>query len=156
MTTDPSGTSTADRGPTRGARRLVVLALVLLMVPGLVGFELWPMSGWRLFSLSRTDRQTRWVIEAVDGDDTAVRVSLEELPLRYRHAEWPMAELPGADDAEREAVCGALLEAVVDVRPDTVALRVVRDRQRLVERDDEWVVESDPELIHRCGPAAEP
>jgi hypothetical protein len=151
MTAGASDPAAVDRGPTQAARRLVTLTLVLLMVPGLIGFELWPMSAWRLFSLSRSDQQTRWVLEAVDADDTAGRVSLEELPLRYRHAEWPMAELTGARDAQREAVCQALLEAVVDARPATVTLRVVRDRQRLVEEDGSFVVESAPELVHRCS-----
>ncbi|MGK2947693.1 MAG: hypothetical protein ACSLFP_03905 [Acidimicrobiales bacterium] len=140
-----------DQGPPRRARRLVVVTLVLLMVPGLIGFEAWPMSAWRLFSLSRSDRQTRWVLDTVGDDGEARRVSLEELPLRYRHAEWPMAELPSADDPQREDLCQALAAAVVDVHPETRSLRIVRDRQRLVEVDDEWVVESAPELIHECG-----
>lgn len=146
----PASEAVDDRGPPPRARRLVVVTLVLLMVPGLIGFEAWPMSAWRLFSLSRSDRQTRWVLDAVTDDGEARRVSLEELPLRYRHAEWPMAELPGADERQRDDLCLALADAVVDVHPDTRALRIVRDRQRLVEVDDEWVVESAPELIHEC------
>ncbi len=150
--TDPeaSGPPT-DHGATPGARRLVTLVLVLLLVPGIIGFEAWPLSAWRLFSLSRDDRQTRWVLDAADADGDVERVSLEQLPLRYRNAEWPMAELPGADDDQREAVCQALLEAVVAAVPGTVELRVVRDRQQLVAAGDAFEVRSEPEVVHACG-----
>ena len=140
----------ADQGPPRSGRWLVGVALVLLLVPGLIGFDAWPLTAWRLFSLSRTDHQTRWVLEAENAEGSTERVSLEELPLRYRHAEWPMAELPGASDRQRAAVCQALLEAVVDVRPDTVALAIQRDRQRLVAEDGDYVVTSDPEDEVTC------
>lgn len=138
--------------PPRGARWLVGSALVLLLVPGIVGFDAWPLTAWRLFSLSRDADQTRWVIEAVDAHERARTVSLEELPLRYRHAEWPMAELPGAAARRRAEVCAALAEAVAVVEPGTVELRIVRDRQALVEVEGEWEVVHEPEVVHACAP----
>lgn len=142
----------ADAGPSAGARRLVVVALVLLLVPGLIGFEAWPMSAWRLFSLARGDRQTQWLIDAVASDGSVRTVSLEELPLRYRHAAWLMAELPRASARRREDVCQALLDVTVDVVPELLEVQIVRDRQRLVERNNEWVVTHAPEVIHTCAP----
>jgi hypothetical protein len=138
-----------DRVPTR-ARWFVGVLLVLLAIPGLVGFELWPLTGWRLFSLSRDGSQTKWVVQAVAEDGSSRPVSLEELPLRYRHAEWPMAELPGASDDRRQAVCEALLGAVVGVVPGTAAVEITRDRQELVKRDGEWTLTHDPEVVHTC------
>jgi hypothetical protein len=137
----------------RSARRLVGALFVLLLVPGLVGFDLWPLTGWRLFSLARDDTQTLWVLQAVDGDGSSRLVDVEELPLRYRHAEWPMADLPGASTARRQAVCEALLNAVVDIEPATAELRIARDRARLEEGDGEWSVIDDLEVIHTCRPA---
>jgi len=142
----------ADPGPSPIARLLVLVTLVLLLVPGIVDIEAWPMSAWRLFSLSRGERQTEWLIDAVAPDGTTRTVSLEELPLRYRHAAWPMAELPKASEQRREDVCQALFEPTLAVVPDLVELRIVRDRQRMVEQDGEWVVTHDPEAIHTCGP----
>lgn len=139
-----------DEAP-RAARVLVAVLFVLLLVPGVIGFDAWPLTGWRLFSLSRDAEQTRWVLQAVDGSGAERVVSLEELPLRYRHAEWPMAELPGASQAQRDAVCEALLGAVVDVHPATAALDLARDRVRLVETDGEWRTEHDVEPFHRCA-----
>lgn len=134
----------------RGARWLVAAVLAALLVPGLIGFEAWPLTGWRLFSLARDDSQTAWVVEAVDARGDARPVDVEELPLGYRHAEWPMAELPGASTERRQDVCQALLGAVVDAEPGTVALNITRDRQQLVERDGEWTLTHDPEVVHTC------
>lgn len=145
-----AGPAPSDDTVPRSVRRLVAVVLLALAVPGVIGFELWPLTGWRLFSLSRDDSVTQWVIEAVDGEGTGRPVDLEELPLGYRHAAWPMAELPGASTARREAVCQALLGAVAEVEPATVALNVTRDRQRLVERDGDWTLTHDPEVIHTC------
>ncbi len=138
----------------RRARWFVGVLLVALAVPGLIGFDAWPLTGWRLFSLARDNSQTAWVVEAVDAHGDTHAVDLERLPLGYRHAEWPMAELPGASNARREAVCQAVLGAVVDLEPSTVALNITRDRQHLVERGGEWVVTHDPEVIHTCREAA--
>jgi hypothetical protein len=146
----PGDDTAADRAP-RSARVLVALLFVLLLVPGLIGFELWPLTGWRLFSVSRDADQTRWVLDAVDLDGDHRIVSLEDLPLRYRHAEWPMADLPGASDARRDAVCDALFPAVARVVPDLAELVIARDDARLVERDDgSWTTEHDVEPFHSC------
>lgn len=136
----------------RSAKWLVAILFVLLLVPGIVGFDAWPLTGWRLFSMSRDATQNQWVVQAVETDGTATTVSLEELPLGYRHAEWPMAELPGASEAERQRICRALAGAVVDVRPDTVEVRLAKDAKRMVEKDGDWVVEHDPEVVTFCAP----
>jgi hypothetical protein len=142
-----------DEAP-RSARILVAILFVLLLVPGLIGFDAWPLTGWRLFSLSRGPEQTRWVIEAVDEDGSRRVVSLEELPLRYRHAEWPMSELPGASDARRTAVCEALLTPVLHILPDTRELVIARDHARLVEGDDgDWSTVHESEPFHSCNGA---
>ena len=146
----PSSDREDDAAP-RSARILVAVLFVLLLVPGVIGFDAWPLTGWRLFSLSRDADQSFWVIEAVDGDGERRVVSLEELPLRYRHAAWPMAELRGASTGQRDAVCLALLDPVVDVHPGTVALVIGRDHAELVERDGEWTTTHDIEPFHRCG-----
>jgi hypothetical protein len=145
------GTASAGDGVPRSARVFVSVLLALLLVPGVIGFDAWPLTGWRLFSVSRDADQTRWVIQATAADGTSQVVSLEELPLRYRHAEWPMAELPGASDGRRRAVCRALLAPVLDVEPDTAELTIARDHARLVHRGDEWVTEHHLEPFHTCA-----
>ncbi len=156
MTTQEGHVTAGDPAPVelddapRSARVFVAVLFVLMLVPGVIGFDAWPLTGWRLFSLSRDADQTRWVLEAVDDGGGRRVVSLEELPLRYRHAEWPMSELPGASQARLDAVCEALLEAMVDVDPSTVELVLARDHARLVEGDGGWTTEHDLEPFHTC------
>lgn len=150
--TDAEITEPADDLIPRSAKWLVAVLLVLLLVPGIVGFDAWPLTGWRLFSMSRDATQNQWVVQAVAPDGEVTTVSLEELPLGYRHAEWPMAELPGASEAERQGICRALAGAVVDVHPDTVEVRLAKDAKEMVEKDGEWVVEHDPEVVTSCAP----
>lgn len=147
----PGGAPPEGDTAPRSARIFVAVLFVLLLVPGVVGFDAWPLTGWRLFSLSRDADQTRWVLEAVDAAGDRRVVSLEELPLGYRHAEWPMAELPGASRERRDAVCVALADAVADVVPDLQELVIARDHARLVERGGEWVTEHDLEPFHSCA-----
>jgi hypothetical protein len=140
----------------RAARVAVAVILALLLIPGVIGFDVWPLTGWRLFSLSRDAEQTQWVIEATDADGDARVVSLEELPLGYRNAEWQMRELSGASDERREAVCQALLGAVLDVEPTTESLTVARDRARLERDGGDWVAEHDLEPVYTCSSGERP
>jgi hypothetical protein len=148
---EPVEVAAVDGGPPPAARRLVLGALALLLAAGLIGFDAWPLTAWRLFSLARGDRQTEWVLDATSADGSTRSLSFEDLPLRYRHAAWPMAGLPTATEARREDVCQALLEPAQDVVPGLVVLSLVRDRQRLVHREGEWVVTHDPEVVHTCA-----
>lgn len=139
-------------GPTRAQKRFVAGLLALLVVPGAIGFELWPLTAWRLFSATRDATQTRWVLEAIDADGTSTVVDTDDLPYGFRNAEWPMSRLPSASEATRAEVCDALLTATVDLRPGTVAVRVVRDRQELVEADDgTYDLVRHPEEITLCS-----
>lgn len=148
----PAGGDDRPDGVPRAARVLVGVLLVLLLVPGVVGFDAWPLTGWRLFSLSRDDDQTRWVLQATTAGGEQRIVSLEELPLGYRHAEWPMADLPGDPPARRDAVCQALADAVVEADPATVELAIARDHARLVEEADGWTTLHDVQPFHTCTP----
>jgi hypothetical protein len=154
MRTAPAGEAATDRPPP-AVRRFVLAIFVLLLVPGLIGFEAWPLTGWRLFSLARDDRQVRWEVDAITEQGTIETVDLDRLPLGFRLAEWPLATLPDAGEERRDEMCEALLEGVGEEIPGTVALRLVRNDRRLVERDGEWVVVDDRELFQRCG-AEEP
>jgi hypothetical protein len=153
--TDDAADVAVAAPPSRAVRRFVAVLFALLAVAGLIGFEAWPLTAWRLFSLARTDRQTRWEIDAVREDGTVVTVDLDELPIAFRNAEWPLSALPGAGEDRRDRVCEALLDGVRDERPDVVGLRVVRNHRRLDEVDGGWEVSEEREPFHACGDAAE-
>ncbi len=144
--------SKPEAGPTRRQRALVLGALALLAVPGLIGFEAWPLTAWRLFSAERGEAQTRWGLVATSEREVGQPVSLEDLPLRYRNAEWPLADLGGASHERREEVCRALLHAVREELPGVVEVSIVRERRRLERADGDWTtVVTASEVVHSCG-----
>lgn len=136
------------RSEGSSGRKLWVYGLLaLLCIPGVIGFDAWPLTGWRLFSLSRDGSQTEWALDA-ETPAGVVHVDLEQLPLAFRNAAWPLADLPSASDARREAVCVALLHGVREAVPDATALVVVRERQEM--RGSTRVV-AEREPIHECA-----
>jgi hypothetical protein len=134
---------------TRPAKVWVVGLLSLLVFSGLSGIEAWPVTGWKLFSLSRDATQTNWTLDAITPDGAAT-VDLEQLPLAFRNAEWPLADLGHASTARREDVCRALLGGVETVVPEATGLRLVREARhmRIVEGDP--VIDADREVVHEC------
>ena len=74
---------------TKAQRVWVAVLLVLLLVPGLIGFDVWPLTGWRLFSLARDGDQNEWALEALTPAGIEL-VDLEDLPLAFRNAAWPL------------------------------------------------------------------
>src|SRR3546814_20788025 len=55
-------------------------------------------------------------------------VDLEQLPMAFRNAAWPLADLLRASDERREAVCRALLDAGRVVDPVVAGLRRSEER----------------------------
>lgn len=161
----PAG-ETEDRAP-RSARWLVGFLFVALLTPGVIGFELWPMTGWRLFSLPRTDTGTFRVLEGVAEDGSTRLVDLDDLPLGYKYADWPMREADWDSADEAEEICQTLADAALELDPDLVELRIVRERQRIVREGDEGegqvfvrsagdrvIVAEDREVLYSCIPAS--
>lgn len=146
---------TGDGSIPRSARWLVAILLIVLLVPGLVGLELWPVTGWKLFSLSRGSTQASWVLEGVEVDGSTRLVDLEELPMAYSNAEWQLRSVGRGSFERREELCTALFEAVVEVDPQIVELRIARDEQELVRDDGSWTVSHDMDVRHTCGPGAQ-
>lgn len=114
-----------DELPPRRVRVFVGAFLAAFLVCGLFGLELWPLTGWRLFSQLRTDHQVTWRATAL-GEDGEKQILASELPHAYRNLPLVMrtfSELPGA---EQEAVCRAWLEAARRERPGARAVRIYR------------------------------
>lgn len=145
----PAAGAGSDEVP-RSARRWVAFLLVALLTPGLIGFELWPMTAWRMFSLPRGDTSSRWVLEGVAEDGSTRLVGLGELPVEYSNAEWPMRSVGSGSEERREEICRALADAVGDADPRIVEVRVARDEQALVREEGEWTVRHDLDVRHSC------
>ena len=90
------------------------LGIVVLF--GAVGFEAWPLTAFRLFSVARDDTRTSWEARTVDADGRETAFDQQDLPLGYRLAEWPLTEFPSSSDATRAEVCRGI--AAVLATPD--------------------------------------
>jgi hypothetical protein len=116
----------ADDGPPVSAltRRLLHVFLLVFAVTGVAHLELFPFSGFRLFSeLRPADRQS-WELRAVDrtGDEIAIR--LGDLPLGYRNTSTQLKDFAGMNAAERDEICDAWAEPLRDGGNAVVGVRI--------------------------------
>ena len=101
----PEAVSAATRWFVRGFVALFVLC-------GVLGLELWPLTGFRLFSHVRLEHQTAWQATTVGPDGREHDFRFGTLPAAYRgfglilHA---YGELPAPT---RRALCGAVLAEI--------------------------------------------
>lgn len=140
-------------GVPRRARILVWAVIVVLAVPGLLGLEFWPVTGWKLFSTVRTETANRWVIEGYYADGTSRIIDLGELPVAYSNSEWPLRSVGDGGTERSRELCRVLLDAAVETEtgPDLVGLGVARDSQKLIPDGDHWAVSHDLDVRETCS-----
>jgi hypothetical protein len=92
--------------PGRGVRRFVYGFLAVFALCGLFSIELWPLTGWRLYSGVRTEERPSWRIVAVtpDGEE---RVDLGALPLGWHNTDRLLNTFPDLSEGERDEICDA-------------------------------------------------
>ena len=136
------------RGPNgtagRGVRTFVWTFLAVFVVCGAAGLNLWPFTGWHLFSDVRTDRITGWEITTVDAAGDERPVPFADLPAGYRSSSHVAAGLAALPEGERLDVCRAWASADPD-RRQVVEVRVYEVSESL--RDPSSRVR---ELRHTC------
>jgi hypothetical protein len=111
--------------PSRGVRVFVAAFLAAFLVCGLFGLELWPLTGWRLFSQLRADHQVAWRATAVAArGETQIRFA--ELPRAYRNFPLVMRTFSELPRSEQTAACRAWLDAARREQPETSAVRIYR------------------------------
>jgi hypothetical protein len=116
---------TADELPSRGVRAFVVVFLTAFVTCGLVGLELWPLTGWRLFSHLRTDHQITWQATAV-AEDGETQIRFGELPRAYRNFPLVMRTFAALPRAEQTAACQTWLDAARRTLPTANGVRIYR------------------------------
>ena len=91
----------------RWTRRCVHAFLLVFAVTGVAHLELFPFTGFRLFSELRPQERHSWQLRAVgpDGDETPIRLS--ELPLAYRNTSTLLLDFDDLTQDGRDAVCDA-------------------------------------------------
>jgi hypothetical protein len=116
----------ADEAPavTARTRRLVHLFLLVFALTGIAHLELFPFSGFRLFSELRTAERQSWQLRAVDegGDEHAIR--LADLPLGYRNSTSKLRSFGDLSAARRDEVCDAWAEPLRERGTQVTSVRV--------------------------------
>ncbi len=119
----------------RGARWFARAIVVAFVVCGVVGLELWPLSGFRLFSHLRTESQTGWSAAAVDAGGRAREVRFGTFPAAYRGFALIMQRFHGLGSDERRRTCLAWLGEVRRVTGPARSLRIYRLTWAALPRD---------------------
>jgi hypothetical protein len=88
-------------------RRALHAFLLVFAVCGLAHLELWPFTGFRLFSEVRPAERQSWELVAVDPDGGAHPIVLHDLPVAYRNTAKLLLGFPHRSAASRDAVCDA-------------------------------------------------
>jgi len=88
--------------------------LAVFALTGIARLELFPFTGFRLFSEIRTDERESWQLRSVgvDGRETAIRLS--ELPLGYRSSTKLLLEFPHLDATRRDEICDGWSQSLRD------------------------------------------
>ena len=115
-------------------RHLVHAFLLVFAITGIAHIELYPFSGFRLFSELRDDERLGWQLKAVDDEGEEIGIDLDDLPLGYRHTARLIPGMAHLSADERDAICDAwvgplrargihvvrvrIYRTVVSIRPD--------------------------------------
>jgi len=107
--------------PSRTTRAFVLGFLGIFVVCGLASLEVWPLTGWHLFSRLRTGREPGWQVTLVDPAGVERFLPFADLPLSYRGWSHVAAGLGSRSPEERRRVCRAWADAAARLGGPTVA-----------------------------------
>jgi hypothetical protein len=116
----------ADEGPavTRRTRLLVHLFLLVFAICGVVHLELFPFSGFRLFSELRPAERQSWQLRAVDAAGEEIPIRIGELPIGYRNTSTQLRHFEAKSEAEQDAMCDAWAEPLRASGTEVTSVRI--------------------------------
>ncbi len=112
----------------RRRRWFVGLYLGLFAVVALAEVNLWPLTGWRLFSTVRGPTLPGWEAVVVGPSGEESPVPFERLPRGYRGGLHVLQDFPSLSAGERAAVCTAWATGARSVGVAVGEVRVYRVR----------------------------
>ncbi|MET0901947.1 MAG: hypothetical protein ABWZ52_01785 [Acidimicrobiales bacterium] len=128
-------------------RHLVHAFLLVFAVTGIARLELYPFSGFRLFSEVRGENRTSYQLRAVDDEGEEVAISLGHMPLGYRQTAKLVPGLRDLSQEERDEICDAWAQPLRERGVEVVGVRIYR--QVASVRPDGPPPERT--LLHECG-----
>jgi hypothetical protein len=137
----------------RFARPFVAAFLAAIVICAIATIEAWPLTGWRLFSHLRIDRQVSWSAAAVDSAGREHPYPLGALPQGYRGFVFLMRGFAARPPAEQAELCEAWREGTVEQLGFEVrAVRIYELRWRLSDREGDRARRADRALRYTCRP----
>lgn len=116
----------ADEGKmvSRWTRGCVYAFLLVFAVTGFAHLELFPFSGFRLFSEVRPAERHSWQLRAVDGDGIETEIHLSKLPRGIRHTTDLLGDFDDLSAAARDEICDAWTQPLRDDGAEVSVVRV--------------------------------
>ena len=105
-------------------RRAVHWFLLVFAVAGVAHLELWPFTGFRLFSELRPRLREGWALVAVDPHGTEHGIDLQHLPVAYRNTTRVLPGLVEGSRAEQQDACRAWARPLRQAGDEVVGIRV--------------------------------
>lgn len=110
-----------------GRRRLLFGSFfAVFAVVAMADVNLWPLTGWRLFSTVRGPTLPGWEAVVVAGDGREAAVPFDRMGRGFRGALHVLQDFPRLPEGERQAVCRTWAAAAQRVGADVAAVRVYR------------------------------
>jgi hypothetical protein len=119
-------TGTAGGPVAPGVRWFVWVFLAAFVVAGVLGFEAWPLTGWRLFADARPARQVTWEAVTVDAAGRERPVPWGDLPVRFRGNVQVLKGFQDLRPGQQAEVCAAWAGGVRARGGDVLAVRIYR------------------------------
>jgi hypothetical protein len=113
-----------DEAASPRVRRALHVFLLLVAVCGLAHVEAWPLTGFRLFSESRSSEREGWVIAVVDAAGAEHILDLHDLPAGFQGTTRLIPGLVDASPARRDRACDAWAAPVRDAGRPVAEVRV--------------------------------
>jgi len=134
----PNGAPAPDRPAASvppATRWFVRAFLAIFVVCAISGLELWPLTGFRLFSTLREETRNVWVAEMVGPGGHETPLWFSELPAAYHGFHLIMPRFRHLSTAAQRATCAAWLSEARTLHPSVVTLRIYRVAWRALPRD---------------------
>jgi hypothetical protein len=123
--------------------------LAAFLACGFFTIELWPLTGFELYSEVRVEerRSEALVVELADGREK--RVNFDELPFAWHATNRIASDFDEMTQAERDEVCDAWVQPLRDDGLDIVGIRIDEVVAHLADPDRPT---ESAGVLYRCDP----
>jgi hypothetical protein len=142
-------TAEPDRdAPSLRVRAFVYIFLAVFLVCGALELEYWPLTGFRLYTVIRTEERTSTRVIALLADGGSREVVFVDLPFGYHSTNRLISDFDELTPEERDEICDAWVRPLRGDGVDVVGVRIDEYVTHLGDPD------SRPERVselYRCG-----